>query len=201
MKWHLLFVITYIEAHPRPTIAIIASTKSWPQCIIMVCTQTLKQFAPPTIANGVCSGLILILYSGLSCSMTLHRYIPSLRASWKLPSGNASPTTASSHLRASVSLTGSFLESICKPKHAQVAVAIDSVLHAVSECLPCPAVLQSYHSPWDGLPLWTNCANGEMLKKPLNHCENCEASAGFYCAYASGARPARMRSAAATHTT
>ena len=67
-----------------------------------------------TILNAILLWLILGTDPGWSWLMTLQRYTPSFKASWKLPSGKGSPATASSQLFASASICGSCFASCCK---------------------------------------------------------------------------------------
>ena len=67
-----------------------------------------------TILNAILLWLIFGTEPGWSLLMTLQRYTPSFKASWKVPSGKGSPAIASSQLFASASICGSCFAACCK---------------------------------------------------------------------------------------
>lgn len=76
-----------------------------------------------TILNAILLWLIFGTEPGWSWLMTLQRYTPSFKASWKVPSGKGSPATASSQCFASASICGSCFAACCKEEEVHRTVS------------------------------------------------------------------------------
>ena len=104
-----------------------------------------------TILNAILLWLILGTEPGWSWLMTLQRYTPSFKASWKLPSGKGSPAIASSQLFASASICGSCFASCCKEGEKCIKLLLKYRTH---ETIAAARVAKLYH--YDTAPQYTN---------------------------------------------
>lgn len=109
-----------------------------------------------TILNAILLWLILGTDPGWSWLMTLQRYTPSFKASWKLPSGKGSPATASSQLFASASICGSCFASCCKEgeKCIKLLLKVQNPFKMRRSLLPAGRKILIYHH--DTAPQYTN---------------------------------------------
>ena len=93
----------------------------------------MHTIAVVTILNAILLWLILGTEPGWSWLMTLQRYTPSFKASWKLPSGKGSPAIASSQLLASASICASYFASCCKEGEKCIKLLLKYRTHLKSD--------------------------------------------------------------------